>query len=132
MRGSRKCTRPRRATSGTSAGKRCLDRRGLSCVGVGKRQDMREALAVDKQTVQWHVAKCRKTIEKRVDAWQKSLAQAYETLKARVRACVKHPFHVVKNLFRVARYKGLAKDDAQLNVMFALSDLYMVTGEPRP
>ena len=68
------------------------------------------------------------------DGWQKDLAQAYEKLKARVRAYVEHPFHVVKNIFKYkkTRYKGLAKNDAQLNVLFALSNLYMVRGELRP
>ena len=103
-------------------------------VGVHKREDMQEALAANEQTVQWHVAKRRKTIEKLDEGWQKSLAQAYEKLKAQVRAYVEHPFHVVKNIFKYkkTRYKGLAKNDAQLNVLFALSNLYMVRGELRP
>ena len=97
-------------------------------VGVDKREDMQEALAANGQTVQWHVAKRRKSIEKLADGWQKSLAQAYEKLKAQVRAYVEHPFHVVKNIFKYkqTRYKGLAKNDAQLNVLVALSNLYMV------
>lgn len=35
------------------------------------------------------------------------------------------PFHVVKNLFRhrKARYKGLAKNQAQLHALFGLADL---------
>ncbi len=39
-----------------------------------------------------------------------------EQIKASIRAKVEHPFHVVKNLFRhkKARYKGLAKNHAQL------------------
>lgn len=103
-------------------------------VGVEKREDMQEALSANGQTVQWHVAKRRKTIEKLADGWQKSMAQAYEKLKAQVRARVEHPFHVVKNIFKYkkTRYKGLAKNDAQLNVLFALSNLYMVRGELRP
>ncbi|UUZ76032.1 hypothetical protein LP414_32190 [Polaromonas sp. P1(28)-13] len=45
---------------------------------------MQKALAANEQTVQWHVAKRRKTIEKLADGWQKSMAQAYEKLKAQV------------------------------------------------
>ena len=103
-------------------------------VGVQKREDMQEALAANEQEVRWHVAKRRKSIEKLVDGWQKSMAQAYETLKAQVRAYVEHPFHVVKNIFKYkkTRYKGLAKNDAQLNMLFALSNLYMVRAELRP
>jgi IS5 family transposase len=103
-------------------------------VGVEKREDMQQALNANEQTVQWHVAKRRSTIEKLAEGWQKSMAQAYEKLKAQVRSRVEHPFHVVKNIFKYkkTRYKGLAKNDAQLNVLFALSNLYMVRGELRP
>ena len=103
-------------------------------VGVQKREDMQEALAANEQEVRWHLAKRRKSIEKLVDGWQKSMAQAYETLKAQVGAYVEHPFHVVKNIFKYkkTRYKGLAKTDAQLNMLFALSNLFMVRAELRP
>jgi IS5 family transposase len=103
-------------------------------VGVEKREDMQEALSANGQAVQWHVAKRRSTIEKLADGWQRSMAQAYEKLKAQVRSRVEHPFHVVKNIFKYkkTRYKGLVKNDAQLNVLFALSNLYMVRGELRP
>lgn len=103
-------------------------------VGVDKREDMQEVLAANGQEVQWHVAKRRKAVEKMMDGWQKKLAQAHEKLKARVRAYVEHPFHVVKNIFRhrKVRYKGMAKNDAQLNMLFALSNLYMVRESLRP
>ena len=79
-----------------------------------KREDLQEALAANEQEIRWHVAKRRKSIEKLADGWQKSMAQAYEKLKAQVRAYVEHPFHVVKNIFKYkkTRYKGLAKNDA--------------------
>jgi len=103
-------------------------------VGVEKRADMQETLAANGQAVRWHIAKRRKSIEKLAAGWQKSLAQAYEKLKAQVRAYVEHPFHVIKNIFKYkkTRYKGLAKNDAQLNMLFALSNLYMVRGQLRP
>jgi IS5 family transposase len=45
-----------------------------------------------------------------------------------VRAWVEHPFHVVKNLFRhkKLRYRGLAKNTAQLHTLFALANLVIV------
>ena len=45
-------------------------------------------------------------------------------------ARVKHPFHVIKNIFKhkKARYRGLSKNDAQPNILFALSNLYLVRG----
>lgn len=46
-------------------------------------------------------------------------------MKASIRAKVEHPFHGVKNLFRhrKARYKGLAKNAAQLFSLFGLANL---------
>jgi transposase, IS5 family len=104
-------------------------------VGVDKREDMQEALKANGQeALGWHIAKRRKTIKKMAEGWQKSLAQAYERAKARVRARVEHPFHVIKNIFKYkkARFKGLAKNDSQLQALFALSNLYMARAELRP
>ena len=103
-------------------------------VGVAKREDRQEALAANKQEVRWHIAKRRKTVETMEDGWQKQLAQAHEKRKARVRAYVEHPFHVVKNIFRhrKVRDNGLAKNDAQLNALFALSNLYMAREQLSP
>jgi transposase, IS5 family len=44
-----------------------------------------------------------------------------------IRAKVEHPFHVIKNLFgyRKDRYKGLAKNQAQLFSLFALANLVL-------
>lgn len=97
-------------------------------VGVAKREEMQAAL-VDKATaMKWRIAKRRKPIKAMTEGWQKDLALAYERLKASVRAKVEHPFHVVKNLFKYkkARYKGIAKNNAQLHTLFALSNLHMV------
>ena len=45
-----------------------------------------------------------------------------------MRAWVEHPFHIVKNLFRHKRlrYRGLAKNMAQLHTLFALANLVIV------
>lgn len=50
---------------------------------------------------------------------------AVERAKAQIRAVVEHPFHVLKNLFhhKKARYKGLAKNEAQLYSLFGLANL---------
>ena len=44
-----------------------------------------------------------------------------------VRANVEHPFHVIKNLFRYrkTRYRGLAKNTAQLFTLFAFANLVL-------
>jgi IS5 family transposase len=53
------------------------------------------------------------------------MLEKVEQIKASIRAKVEHPFHIVKNLFRLkkARYKGLAKNHAQLFTLFGLANL---------
>ena len=50
-----------------------------------------------------------------------------EKLKAIVRAKVEHPFRVIKRQFGFTkvRYRGLAKNTAQLVRLFAVSNLWM-------
>ena len=64
-----------------------------------------------------------------------------ERAKAQVRAKVEHPFRVIKQQFGFTkvRFRGLAKNTAQLVTLFALSNLWMArrhllngTGEVRP
>lgn len=52
----------------------------------------------------------------------------YEYLKARIRAKVEHPFRIIKCQFGFvkARYKGLAKNDNHLAMLFALANLVRV------
>lgn len=103
-------------------------------VGVDKREDMQQKLNANEQTVKWHVAKRRKVIEKMAQGWQKTMVQAYEKLKTQVRAYAEHPFHVINNIvkYKKVRYKDLAKNDAQLNMLFTLGNLYIARGEVRP
>jgi IS5 family transposase len=51
-----------------------------------------------------------------------------EKLKAGVRAKVEHPFRVIKQRFGITktRYRGLPKNADKLNMIFALSKLWMV------
>jgi transposase, IS5 family len=53
-----------------------------------------------------------------------------EHLCAKIRARVEHPFRVIKQQFgfQKTRYRGLAKNHAQLNALFALSNLWMARG----
>ena len=55
----------------------------------------------------------------------KAATQALEKAQAQARACVEHPFHVVKNPFRHRKVhcRGLAKNTAQLHTLFALANL---------
>ena len=86
--------------------------------GVGKREEA--------QGPHWHVA-MQPGKRRQLDPtcqWARLLEQA-EQLKASVRAKVEHPFHVIKNLFRhrKVRYKGLAKNEAQLFSLLGLANL---------
>ena len=103
-------------------------------VGALKREAVQQKLETMSNAVRWYIAKRRKPIRQMMDSWQKDLALAFEKLKARIRAIVEHPFHVVKNIFKhkKARYKGIKKNDAQLNTLFALSNLYMARGKLCP
>ena len=97
-------------------------------VGAAKREEVRTKLQGKAHELKWRIAKRRKPIKQMPECWQKDLALAYEKLKASIRAKVEHPFHIVKNIFKhkKTRYKGIGKNDAQLNVLFALSNLYRV------
>ena len=69
--------------------------------------------------VTWHVAMKR---GKRKALPNTRLGKLLEKLE---RAKVEHPFHGVKNLFKhkKARYRGLAKNEAQLFALFGLANL---------
>jgi IS5 family transposase len=77
--------------------------------------------------ITWHVAmkrSVRKALKKNPLGKAK---ERLEKVKASVRAKVEHPFHVVKNLFRhrKARYRGLAKNTAQLYTLFGFANLLL-------
>jgi IS5 family transposase len=73
------------------------------------------------------VAVKRGKIKAMRDGAVKDLLIAVERAKARIRARVEHPFHVIKNLFghRKVRYKGLIKTTAQLFSLFGLANLVL-------
>ena len=78
--------------------------------------------------VDWHIAmRPGKRKAQKHTPWGALLEQA-EKLKAGVRAKVEHPFRVIKRQFghTKARYRGLAKNTAQLMTLFALSNIWMV------
>jgi len=90
---------------------------------------------VDKRTetqdidVHWHVAMRpgkRKVLDKSTPMG--AILDQLEQVKARIRAKVEHPFRVIKRQFGhvKVRYRGLAKNTAQLHTLFALSNLWMV------
>ena len=92
--------------------------------GVEKRAE----IAALGREIEWRVAARRRTHKAQPESWAKAIGGAWEKLQARARALVEHPFHIVKNIFRhrKVRYRGLEKNTAQLRVLFALANLYMV------
>lgn len=87
--------------------------------------EKREEIAAQCPGVEWHVAAKRGKIKAMPEGRVKELTIQLERLKAQVRARVEHPFHILKNLFRhrKTRYRGLAKNTAQLQTLFALANL---------
>jgi len=77
--------------------------------------------------VSWNIA-IKRSIIKALPKGLRDLAEPIERALAQVRAWVEHPFHIVKNLFRhkKLRYRGLAKNTAQLHTLFALANLVIV------
>jgi IS5 family transposase len=90
-------------------------------IGVEKRAE----IIAGHGGVEWCVAAKRSKLKALPPSWVKDLTLGYEKLKARVRALVEHPFHIVKNLFkhRRVRYRGIKKNEAQLHTLFALANL---------
>ena len=90
--------------------------------GAHKRPDAKDG-------VTWHVA-MRPGKRRVLDMKREShrLIDEAERLKASVRAKVEHAFRVIKLQFGFTkvRYRGLAKNTAQLKTLFALSNLWMV------
>jgi transposase, IS5 family len=92
-------------------------------IGVEKRAE----IMAQHPKVAFHVAAKRGKIKAMAEGPLKEALQRYEKAKAQVRALVEHPFHIIKNLFRhgKVRYRGLAKNVAQLHTLFALANLFM-------
>ncbi len=89
-------------------------------VGADKREELKD------RDVNWQIAMKRgklKVVPE--DTLVGQLLRKLESLKASIRSKVEHPFHIVKNLFhyKKVRYKGLAKNTAQLHTLFALANL---------
>jgi IS5 family transposase len=75
--------------------------------------------------VQWEVAMRPGKRKALPDTEIGRLQKRLEQIKASIRAKVEHPFHIVKNIFgmKKVRYKGLAKNTAQLFTLFGLANL---------
>jgi len=76
----------------------------------------------------WHVA-MRPGLRRKLNPFieQNFVAERVEKMKASIRAKVEHPFRVLKRQFGFTkvRYRGLAKNTAQIVTLFALSNLWI-------
>lgn len=91
--------------------------------------DKREEIQTLHPNVNWHIAMMpgkRKALDKATPMG--AILEKLEQVKARIRAKVEHPFRVIKRQFGFSKvkYKGLAKNTANLVTLFALSNLWMV------
>lgn len=90
-------------------------------IGADKRPELAE------REVEWFIAAKRSEVEKLPEGAERESIKALERAKAQVRAVVEHPFHVLKCRFghRKVRYRGLAKNTAQLLTLFGLANLLL-------
>ena len=94
-------------------------------VGVEKRDE----IANDKI-----LSKIKFKINRRLSQWRnlpeaiREKIRKQESRKSKIRSVVEFPFGVVKQIFkfRKTRYRGLEKNKAKMNIMFALSNIYMM------
>lgn len=94
-------------------------------IGVEKRNEIKAEDPVGR--IDWQIACRRGPLKKMGEGAEKSRLLAAEKSKASVRAYVEHPFHLLKNIFRhrKTRYRGLAKNHHQLQVLFGLGNLVL-------
>jgi IS5 family transposase len=100
-------------------GKEKVVRADAGYIGTDKR--------VQSKRIKWYIAEKRgKITATRPSPWKHAVEEV-ETLKARIRARVEHPFRVIKRQFGFVkvRFKGLAKNTAQVLTLFALANLWM-------
>ena len=89
--------------------------------GADKREELQEVEAA------FWIAEKPSKVKAMRNKRERRAAKRWEHHKASIRAKVEHPFRVVKRQFGYAkvRYRGLAKNTAQVLTLFALSNLWM-------
>ncbi|WP_407460270.1 IS5 family transposase [Xanthomonas campestris pv. raphani] len=89
--------------------------------GADKREELQNCEAA------FFIAAKRSVLQAIGNKRERAREQRWEHFKASVRAKVEHPFRVIKRQFGYTkvRYRGLAKNTAQVLTLFALSNLWM-------
>ncbi len=90
--------------------------------GAHKREELKD------KAIEWEIATRCSKLKALAEGSVKQAWRHLETLRAQVRARVEHRFRVIKQQFghSKVRYRGLFKNTAQLQVMFALAKLWLV------
>ncbi len=85
--------------------------------GVDKREEAKGP--------QWHIAMLPGKRKQLSDSPLGQMPEKVKKIKTSIRAMVEHRFYVIKNLFRhkKTRYRGLAKNHAQMFSLFELANL---------
>ena len=86
--------------------------------GIEKRAEHKD------RKVNWYIAMM---LGKRKQLDKESPQELLEQAKASIRAKVEHPFQIIKQQFGFtkAHYRGMDKNNNQLNMLYALANLYM-------
>ncbi|NDA66707.1 MAG: hypothetical protein EBY09_08705 [Verrucomicrobia bacterium] len=73
------------------------------------------------RTIDWQIARKRGQIKALAEGVEKEALKASEKAKASVRACVEHPFHIVKNRFRhrKVRYQDWPRRASALHALWS-------------
>ena len=102
---------------------------GEETAGLGDAgyQGVEKCTENDGKAVTWHAAIKRSKRKAMPSKKRGRMLEKLEHLKASVRAKVEHPLLVTTNLFRhlKTRYRGLAKNTAQLFTLFAFANLVL-------
>lgn len=97
--------------------------------GAQKREELKDVSA------DWYIADQPSKVKKlKKHPRINKVAIKIEYLKASVRAFVEHPFRIIKCQFgfKKARYRGIAKNDNKLAVLFALANIYRLSQLIKP
>lgn len=102
-------------------------RRGEETTVYGDAGYIGAARHASKRKRTWHIAAKRGSVKMIDDSALRELTEQIEHIKASIRSAVEHPFSVIKRQFGhiKACYRGLAKNGAQMQTLFALSNLWM-------
>ncbi len=87
-------------------------------------------VAAKAKSATWHVEAKPGVIRAMKEGPLKATTLAYEKAKASVRALVEHPFQILKQRFGYGkvRYRGIAKNLAKLEILFALANVILAKG----